>query len=219
MNELEWLARNVHEWPVDDRYMIDVTPDGYVVYLEEYDSRYYTKSQWLAERSRIQNKPEEWEGDYLCQRESGVWYSFIDIKPQIAHIKDEIWVSLKGHHKVYPKGEVLGDWKDTLETKSKQEVVVEDIKWNNGDIVEVNHGDFGWVEATVVGEFDDSTVCAPVGGGFISYHSHEIRKVKTEEERVVQQMESLMDTCSYEDFAVTMYKAIKSGEIKIKVTK
>lgn len=75
-----------------------------------------------------QNKP-DWNeviGDWLCQNPDGQWVSFYQ-KPQPDKIRDmgnsdiHYWSAERGHANTYSFGEVIGDWKETLEKRPSQE--------------------------------------------------------------------------------------------------
>ena len=121
MTDIKWLARNVHEWPLfsDKIEGLEIANwngvDGHVKRV--CGEFYYTKDQWLAERARLQNKP-SW-GDapkwamWLAQDEDGEW-SFSTAK----HREDEHGYNPGSKTGEYSNmGEVLGDWRDTLERR------------------------------------------------------------------------------------------------------
>lgn len=60
--DLDWLARNVHEWPINAEFA--VRPGmGEVLFYEHHYSHLaqVSRDQWLARRAELQNKP-SWEG-------------------------------------------------------------------------------------------------------------------------------------------------------------
>lgn len=127
-DDLTWLARNTHKWP-------DIVPgravaaafvsEGSVRWLEyppvDWDGC-YRKHEWLARRAKLQNKPSwkeapEWVR-YRAQSDSGTWHWF-DGEPEINEMHDsgEFW-SAPGYSVITDQcGEVLGDWRDTLERR------------------------------------------------------------------------------------------------------
>ena len=109
MNDLEWLARNVHEWGGDDEFPFIFKDSIGCEYAEEPDGDIITRAQWQAERDRISGKPIKWINDwaeYRAQDSGGKWFEF-DLFP----IANGVSWGIVG--KVYTapnKGEVLGYW-------------------------------------------------------------------------------------------------------------
>lgn len=137
-DDLTWLARNVHAWPSKTEKCMSSTPTGWIwaerielgvgreVIVAKYESGFYTqeisKSQWLSRRAKLQNKPSwanapEW-ATHLAQDGGGFtkgtwnWYS---CKPDQMTISD-VWTSDVPASSA-SIGEVLGDWRDTLERR------------------------------------------------------------------------------------------------------
>lgn len=127
-DDLDWLARNVRVWPLGDHegWYCVVTQNNCekkAWYRQAGEAPRITKDQWLARRSELQNKPSwkdapEW-AEWLAQDIAGLdglgawrWYG---VKPTKG---DRTWSS-KGHSSrpAQTKGEVLGDWRDTLERR------------------------------------------------------------------------------------------------------
>ena len=82
----------------------------------------FNKDQWLTRRAELQNKPSwedapEWVG-WLAQDKSGAWW-FFRCHPKAM---SEGWDSDSSayHHSSWVDGEVLGDWRDTLERRSEE---------------------------------------------------------------------------------------------------
>lgn len=107
MSDLDWLARNVHVWPdgSDQVRINELSPDA------------YTKEQWLARRAELQNKPSwndapEW-AEFISQSISGVWH-YHELKPDNG---THGYFSVKGKYMNQCSGEVLCDWRDTLEKR------------------------------------------------------------------------------------------------------
>lgn len=149
MSDLDWLARNVHEWPRITPKVISAGDE-----LFEFGATFYndwadiygkfagcgatvTKQQWLARRAELQKKP-SWSGSpewaqFLGQDEDGVWYwhgerpneKGEDVNGQ------RYWMS-RGISDIACRGELLGDWRDTLERRPERAefepfVSVEDV--------------------------------------------------------------------------------------------
>lgn len=123
MSDLDWLARNVHVWR--SGYDLAVVQRGggeiYVTW-PSVCSCGITKKQWLARRAELQNKPSwkeapEW-AQWLGQDEDGVWYWH----GEEPNSKGEdvngccYWMS-RGLSDISCRGELLGDWRDTLEKR------------------------------------------------------------------------------------------------------
>jgi hypothetical protein len=83
-------------------------------------SRYHARpAKWPSERERLQNKP-SWEGapewaEWLAQDSDGGWFWFID-RPVIYKFTFQPVKAAQGIQ-LASKGEVLGDWRDTLERR------------------------------------------------------------------------------------------------------
>lgn len=128
--DLDWLARDVHVWPTGEHQ-----PWCYVYWKggrRAVSGNCITviqpcvrieKSDWLSRRAELQNKPSwalapEW-ADWLAQDAAGLdgigaWWWF-RTKPTKG---DRTW-SCKGYSSrpAPTRGEVLGDWRDTLERR------------------------------------------------------------------------------------------------------
>lgn len=121
MSDLDWLARNVHKWlgrGKEKVFRTDKAHGGahWIAYPECLGVPFFTKSQWLARRAELQNKP-SWKGapywaEWLAQDDDCVWYWHRN-KPNGG---EKLWVSY-GESGVAQRGELLGDWRDTLEKR------------------------------------------------------------------------------------------------------
>ena len=126
MNDLDWLARNVHEWPSSspDRNFDNASLNGWEFSYGEFRNgkSVVTKAQWLARRAKLQNKPSwddapEW-ANWLCQRDDGMWFWCIEE----SRVSESGWETRHEARAAYPSGDqipehVLGDWRDTLEKR------------------------------------------------------------------------------------------------------
>lgn len=129
MSDLDWLARNVHVWP-------SVTPKIYpagckeftngAIFHDEYmildHDIEITKDQWHVRRTELQNKPKwvlspEWS-QWLAQDEDGVWYWHGEEPNSNGEDVNGCcyWMS-RGISDIARRGELLGDWRDTLEKR------------------------------------------------------------------------------------------------------
>lgn len=120
IGDLDWLARNVHEWKGSERcvsvcngvirWTVGIRPmDGLA---------WFTKSEWLTRRAELQNKPSwkdapEW-AEWLAQDEDGEWKWLAGLPGK--YVDGWTAVKIKGCR----KGLALGDWRDTLEKRPEQ---------------------------------------------------------------------------------------------------
>jgi hypothetical protein len=128
-SDLTWLVRNLHEWPLvyrdvavvdnssgerDYRFPLHADPDHGI-----------TKQKWRDERARLQNKPRfEDHPDAKCfvQNAHGEWFKNIktsNVSPGQTGgwNSNDIYGGFSFH---ISKGEVLGDWRNTLEKRPEQ---------------------------------------------------------------------------------------------------
>lgn len=120
MNDLEWLALNVHEWKTQFEFIgRDI---GYEPFWSNMKfENTFTRPQWQAERDRISGKPDwkdapEW-ADWLAQYGDGRWHWF-ETKP-ISVSLEMYWFNSQAGLMVLQNthGAVLGDWEQTLEQR------------------------------------------------------------------------------------------------------
>lgn len=121
ISDLDWLARNVHEWPYElQTHCYVMTDRGGKKELSApacspFFSK-FTKDQWLGRRAELQNKP-SWgavpiNANWIAQDAAGTWIWHWN-KPE--H-RNGMWIN--GDTRGYAaKGAVLGDWRDTLEKR------------------------------------------------------------------------------------------------------
>lgn len=116
---LTLLERNVHNLSKFGDARISKVGDEVVWSLPSSppDSYTFTKDEWLTRRADLQNKP-SWESlpewaEHLAQDECGEWLAF----RHIPECKSKEWDSGSSafNHTGWKLGEVLGDWRDTLE--------------------------------------------------------------------------------------------------------
>ena len=132
--DLGWLARNVHEWPAGEHqpWCYVYMAHGGVIkasgnFLDAVAKpTMITLFQWLARRSELQNKP-SWDdfgesAKFMAQDSDGAWMAF-ESEPAA---KYHVWSSMRGwcgyarEGRDRCRGEVLGDWRDTLEKRPEQ---------------------------------------------------------------------------------------------------
>jgi hypothetical protein len=129
-DDLDWLARNVHEWPIDggnDGFFCAWNGSSGPSRIAKDDLtsssklEWYSKEEWLTRRAELQNKP-TWDeapdwAKFLVQNYKGAWY-FFDEEPGRY---PEHWNHI-GRWAYSPSaGEVLGDWRKTLERRPEPE--------------------------------------------------------------------------------------------------
>ena len=232
MNDLTWLARNVHEWPVGAAYIAKhenfdrwCSETHFGANYEQHDDRYgkrYNKAQWLAERERLQNKP-SWEDApewavALGQDADGEWNWLPHYDP--TDLDDSEWMienSSSTKTKLATKGEVLGDWRDTLENRPEQlnpaerestlkhtncRCVMTEVKkeWKQGDLppvgewCEIEWNENKWIECQIQAITEYSILIRkPTNEELLVNRGGRcaFRPLKTEEEKAVEDMERI----------------------------
>ena len=147
--DLDWLVRNVHKWPCGKHqpwcYVVTKIDGERALSSNVLSSSFpysrVDKDQWLARRAELQNKP-GWGSvgsdiNFISQHDDGQWIGHSEKPSEGAECFEcHCVVSLFGY------GEVLGDWRDTLEKRPEQDefepfVSVEgskeqDMKQDNG---------------------------------------------------------------------------------------
>ena len=121
--DLDWLARNVHKWVPNELLRMKPCDNGNGTFRASWcysDEGGFTKDQWLARRAELQSKPTEWpkRANWLAQHEDGEWTFYADdvgCPPQ--RRDDGCWYSDRAAIRSHHIGEVLGDWRDTLERR------------------------------------------------------------------------------------------------------
>ncbi|MCR4448098.1 hypothetical protein [Aeromonas veronii] len=123
INDLTWLARHIHAFEGGKNF-ITVSGDLYFYRDKPPHGISFSRDEWLARRAELQNKP-SWADhpDAKCffQHESGRWFKNVESSDmgvdgigwrnnQLSHRVDCGWVDAG-------QGEVLGDWRDTLERR------------------------------------------------------------------------------------------------------
>lgn len=155
--DLDWLARNVHEWPSGEHQpwcYVYMAYGGVMKAAGNFldavaNPAMVTKDQWLARRAELQNKPSwgsapEWAA-YLSQNSSGEWWWHGDEPTE----HSSLYYSSCGKNVVQCKGEVLGDWRDTLERRPegfRQFIGIEDNQEQDMTQQQQVKRDGGWFE-------------------------------------------------------------------------
>lgn len=129
MSDLDWLARNVHNWPAGHQgwcYVIsnrDGTKGVATSLIGQFDCPWVRieTQEWLTRRAELQNKPTEWPdgANWLAQDKDGEWYFYKDTadNPPQNHGEENWFSDEAGDIRCRRIGEVLGDWRDTLEKR------------------------------------------------------------------------------------------------------
>lgn len=121
---LEWLARNVHKWQEGKNFICYSMDHGCHIFHEHNKNcaEWFTHQEWLSMREKLQNKPSwkdapEW-ANWLGQNYIGLW-TFISDEPS-AHTAGG-WTTLYQSERLCVNhdkpGEIIGDWRDTLEKR------------------------------------------------------------------------------------------------------
>ena len=134
MNDLDWLARNVHVWPAGDHqpwcYVYwkcgQRAVSGNCITVIQPCVR-VEMSDWLARRAELQNKP-SWDKHgwpQIFQNEDGHWFGARAEWDFKAHIsggwKGDGVSLLRDDGECLRSGTILGDWRDTLEKRPEQD--------------------------------------------------------------------------------------------------
>ena len=133
--DLGWLAMNVHLWPEGKCEVLVSWPrnvDTLIWSRVSSNAGWITKDQWLARRAELQNKP-SWDdfgesAKFMAQDSDGAWMAF-ESEPAANY---HVWSSTRGwcgyarEGRDRCRGEVLGDWRDTLERRPQAEADITD---------------------------------------------------------------------------------------------
>ena len=161
MSDLDWLARNVHKWPAGDHQpwcYVYMSYGGVMKAAGNFldavvNPTMITIEQWLARRAELQNKP-SWEdfresAKFMAQDSDGTWRAF-EIEPTA---QSHIWNAKRGwrgyayEETADNRGEVLGDWRDTLEKRPEQKEFEAFISIEDNQVqVLTQQQDNGWFE-------------------------------------------------------------------------
>lgn len=121
-DDLTWLARTEHRWPKDAVYVSrhENAVEWHYVELSFIGYGYFTRDQWLARRAELQNKPRwkdapEW-AEFLIQTLAGVWI-WISHEPNGMDDNGAMYFHPDAESEKARDGEVIGDWRDTLERR------------------------------------------------------------------------------------------------------
>lgn len=132
---LDWMARNVHVWPDGMREVLVCYPrnvNALIWSCVSSNAGWITKEQWITRRAELQNKP-SWDdfgesAKFMAQDSDGAWMAF-ESEPAANY---HVWSSTRGwcgyarEGRDRCRGEVLGDWRDTLERRPQAEADITD---------------------------------------------------------------------------------------------
>lgn len=154
--DLDWLARNVHVWPEGKREVLVCWPRNVATLIwssVSSDAGWITKDQWLAHRAELQNKP-SWNdaperARSLAQHSVGRW-TWYEEDP--APNDNGFWVDGGVCQCAGEAGEVLGDWRDTLEKRPEEFQPFTSIEDNQEKAMKQDNGWFERGELPPVGK-------------------------------------------------------------------
>ena len=214
--DLDWLARNVHECPSSspDRTFDNASLSGWEFSCGEFRNgkSVVTKDQWLYRRAELQSKP-NWEDApewalSVTQRINGEWF----------------WLGSTDQFKGPSVssgcvGEILGDWRDTLErrpdmykSEPKIDTSAEHVQktaesmrdwFERGELPPVGvvceaYIDYPpqWVEAEIVAHKDGFAIgwCKSVMKGCHGDKASEFRPIRTERDVLIEIIKKTDDT-------------------------
>lgn len=131
---LDWLARNVHVWPDGKGECLVVrSKNPYPIWsVCKSNCGWIERSEWLARRAELQNKP-SWKGapewaNWLAQDAHGDWWWHKETPKTRSSEFDSTGA------KESNTGEVLGDWRDTLEKRPEGNARSMSGVHSNGDM-------------------------------------------------------------------------------------
>lgn len=148
---LDWLARNVHKWVPNELLRIKPCDNGNGTFRAGWcysDEGGFTKDQWLSLRAELQNKP-SWGSvgsdiNFISQHDDGQWIGHSENPSEAGECFEcNCVVSLFGY------GEVLGDWRDTLEKRPEEFKPFTSIEDNQEQVMTQQQDmkqDNGWFE-------------------------------------------------------------------------
>jgi len=144
--QLELVARSTVRWP---RSKIELLAywngkvffankkqiDRYIeksIFMEYF---FFTCSEVEAKQREITGEPDDKNApdlaNWKAQDKNGTWVWYED-KPSIAKPHSKQWFLL-GWHRMASKGEVIGDWRDTLKKIKREEKEMENVEFVHGN--------------------------------------------------------------------------------------
>lgn len=232
--DLDWLARNVHVWPENTPHVVlagDVLFERGAVFCESHvmvnagttwqPPLIVYRQQWLSRRAELQNKP-SWRSvgsdiNFISQHEDGQWIGHGE-KPEEGDECFECDCEIS----YYGYGEILGDWRDTLEKRpeefdpfvsiedkqeqgmAQQQEMKQDSGWcERGELPPIGvvceaYIDYPpqWVEAEIVAHKDGFAIgwCKSVMKGCHGDKASEFRPIRTERDELIEIIKKTDDT-------------------------
>lgn len=129
-DDLTWLARNIHKWigrGQEKVFRTDKAHGGahWIAYQECLGVPFFTKAQWLARRAELQNKPsldDHPDAKCIAQNSTKCWVKNV-VTDEVV-VSHGLWVNAdhithanSQSWRIICTGEVIGDWRDTLERR------------------------------------------------------------------------------------------------------
>jgi hypothetical protein len=122
-DDLTWLARNVHKFDDVANY-VTLSRDVYFHQYRPAGCVSHSKEQWLSRRAELQNKPrfaDHPDAQCFFQHEGGMWFKNVESSDMgvdgIGWRNNHPSLRIDGGWVRTGKGEILGDWRDTLEKR------------------------------------------------------------------------------------------------------
>lgn len=219
--KLEWLARNVNEWPNDDECVTTNGSDAFFLPYTPLDGdSWFTRQEWLSTREKLQNKPSwkdapDW-ANWLGQCAGGRWEWYGDNDRPPVHVDQDCFAHSGIGVGTGNSGEVLGDWRDTLEKRAEmpsginivrehediQPSKPQDNSWHErgelppvGTVCEVMRN-MEWAAAEILKTRVNSSgmevVAAMDVNDFTAFWSADFRPLRTEREKAIDEMVSVI---------------------------
>ena len=142
--DLDWLARNVHEWHRSASHAsVGANYPAWTYAPRLQSDTWFTEQQWLTRRAELQNKPSwadapEW-ATHLIQTMAGLWL-WLSHKPNGMDDNGVMNFRPDARSEKAIVGEALGDWRDTLDRRPFNPLT--SIEDNQGQAMQDN----GWFE-------------------------------------------------------------------------
>lgn len=244
--QLDAVVRNYGVWQGELNELAFCSGDtvvymiGYVKIPVSRDGGFYgfTRSEVETRKAELQNKP-SWDdaperANYRAQDADGRW-CWYNLEP---HPVNDFREFRSADAVCVPAttGELIGDWRDTLEKRPESSTVdprngecIGGAEWDGeglppaGIECEYLHHVFGWTGCTTIGLFNGNMVCAPNRGGFYAGDSSMFRPIKSDREKFVESATSLYidvkDDCrmpvDFDEIMGLMYDGLKSGRLPL----
>ena len=150
--DLDWLARNVHVWREGANYIcVNHTDGGHVFHEHNRNCAvWFTRDQWLARRAELQNKPrfsDHPDAKCFVQNDTGTWFKNSK-SINVRHESTGRWFDydMSNGWVLLGAGEVLGDWRDTLEQRPDMHKTTPEIDTSAERVQETSKSMRDWHE-------------------------------------------------------------------------